>query len=535
MPQTIKTSHGYTSNELQTLIGKEFPDIKPRKFLVDGKWIPEWKPSKYFRSIPMADDDGGADDILFYGPTTNVYHTCATSESNMKRAFLKRMVFGGKCMIHNDHQDNTYNKRLEIRKFLDEVFIPKYITPLKPGLTFESALRDWMDHCKRYTLKKKNALYTLLQEMLKGGYEAKYHGVNDPMGLRVINVFQKSENYPEVKEPRAISACSQECKALLGGFLHAIDKHAIATTPFFVKGMNPWTIDEKVKQMSSRWSLYMGSDYSSYEGSQDYQWVNLIEKRIYEEWLKNYPEVWNYLKQIYEEGHDIYYKKRYFGHINGKRMSGDVQTSIGNGISNAVIWSYVSYKMNIPIEFLVEGDDAFICSDSPLDVNIVRDLGFDCKIDGPSFNYEDICFLSRYKWQGNVFGNIPKIIDKIGVVKSRHFTKRFKDGSNRSMREIEDYAYTKAYCFLFMYTGTPIIDPLCRAIMRLSNGHFNIGLMEDHYFERLGDNFKIKPKPIKMCVRRRVAELWPQFPVAYQLELEAQLNNLDNYNCLIEF
>lgn len=539
-PTSVKMSHGYTSNQIHQLIGSEFPNVEDRNFysLALNKVVPEWSPSNYYKSISFTDDEGGQDDVLFYGPNTGVYHTCAISESNMKRAFHKRMLYGGKQHIINPviktiDDDMCFQKRLDIQKYLTDIFIPEYITPLPPGHDFRTALRDWMTHCDRYTVKKKQQLYDLLEQILSGSYEAPYHGRGDPLGLRVINMFQKCENYESIKEPRAISACSESLKAYIGGFIHLVDKHAINTTPFFVKGMNPQQVDRRRRLMSQKWSLFMGSDYSSYEGSQDYQWINMIEKEIYKVWLANYPEVYKILADLYENGHDIYWKKRYFGHLMGKRMSGDVQTSIGNGICNAVIWKYVSYITNTPIELLVEGDDAFICSDAELDVRIVNDLGFDCKIDGPTTNYEEICFLSRYSINGHAFGNIPKVLDKIGVVKSMHMVKQFKRGSKRSLKEIRDYAYTKAYCYMVMYAGTPIIDPLCRSIMRNSGGHFNILLMEDYYVQRLGSKCKWQDVPIYDDVRKRVSEIWPQFTVSYQHRVEEEIQSQEDLCYLI--
>lgn len=550
--------------------------------------VKEWEPSKYFESIPLADDDTGRnDDVLFYGPNTGQYHSCANSESNMKRAWIKRMLYCGNmglastivtgyyksfkievedgdeeaaCYLYDlnelDFQElertgklgrgvklhiyrglvsTAYTHRMEIYSYLVNVFIPQYVTPIEGGISHKEALELWICNQKRFTVKVKDAMRSLLNQMLTGTYEAPYHGKDDPMGLRVINIFQKTENYPEVKEPRAISACSTECKVYLGGYYHMCDKHAIKTCPFFVKGLTPSQIDAKKADLASRYSVFMGSDYSSYEGSQDYVWSNLIEKTIYMEWFKNYPEVQKHVRDIYEKGHDIYYRKRFFGHLNGKRMSGDVQTSIGNGICNALIWSYVAHKSGCPVEFLVEGDDAFICSDAPLDVSHVHDLGFDCTIDGPSFNPDDICFLSRYSINGQYFGNIPKILDKVGVVKSTHFAECFLRNSKRSVQELNDYAYTKAYCYQYMYTGTPILDELCDTIMRLFPGSVHLELMPKYFEGRLVGMMrgKILKKPITMEVRRRVAELWPQYSIEVQLQLEEEFRRCTTQTFLI--
>lgn len=546
-------------NELETLVSDHdtFIRVKSKKHLTEitvdsliyDKPVLEWEPSARYRSIPLIDDDEGTNnDVLNYGPHTGQYHTCCNSESNMKRAWHKRMLYGGKqsygsAVLSLNSVDNfTLNKqhvkiprlivtcpaiqaRLGIYRFLIDKFIPEYITPLEGGLDHITALENWIGPLKRYTLKTKEKMRNLLVKMMRGDYEASYHGQDDPMGLRVINIFQKCENYPEIKEPRAISACSEEAKCYLGGYLHAIDKHAIKTCPFFVKGLNSYAIDNKKTNLARRWSLFMGSDYSSYEGSQDYCWINMIEKTIYLKWLENYPEIQQHISEIYEKGHDIYYRKTFWGHLRGKRMSGDVQTSIGNGICNALIWKYVSYVSNVPIELLVEGDDAFICSDAELDVSIVHRLGFDCKIDGPSTNPDDICFLSRYMIDGNPFADIPKVMDKIGVVKSSHFAKCYKRNTNRSLREINDYAYTKAYCYLFMYSGCPVVDPACRAIMRCTQGRFRLELMDDYFAQRFeGLTLRIPNRPILDCVRKKVAELWPQYSLNSQYELERDFN-----------
>lgn len=499
--------------------------------------VNEWNPSKYFNEIPLIDDDKGLADIVVYGPTTGQFITVANSESNFKRGLIKRMIYGGNRQLLGHEIDNpeTISNRMEFFKWIKEIFIPTYISPLKPGYTFESSLEIWLKHCERYTIKTKENLRHLQRLILNGDYEAKYHGPNDVMGLSVINCFIKSENYTDVKEPRVISSCSQELKALLGGFYHLIDKHLINTTPFFVKGMNPHKITSKMEEMSKRWSCFMGSDYSSYEGSQDYDWLINVELQVYKMLLANYPEVYKFIESIYIGGHDLYYKKRYIGHLFGKRMSGDMQTSIGNGITNAAIWLYTAYKHNQGIEFLVEGDDAFLCSDSPLDVSIVNHLGFDCKIEGPSVNWEDIMFLSMQHYRGHSFANIYKILDKIGVVKSVHFAKCQNSLSKRQAAKLTDYMFTKAYCFLFMFPDTPIISTILSRICELCPGHFKIELMEDYYYTRIGKviDVELYQEP-SLEVRQRVQELYPLLPIKVQLRLEHEVKECSNLQFLIK-
>lgn len=523
---------GFSSAEIDERIGDKFPIIQNREFLKyeNGQLtkvvINEWTPTNYFNSIPMVDDDKGKCDIVMYGPSTGQYIACAITESNLKRAFLKRMVYGGNKQLsgYTLHNHLSYDSRLDFFTWFNNIFLEEYITPLEPGWTFETALSTWLDHSKRYTLKTKESLINLQKRMLSPGYEAKFHGKNDPLGLQTINIFQKCENYPDIKEARAISPCSQEVKALLGGFIHLCDEHLIKTTNFFVKTMNPYKIQKKMREIASRWSCFMGSDYSSYEGSQDYDWLNNVELKLYKKLFANYPEVYDYFRLPYENGHYFYYKHRKIGHLYGKRMSGDMQTSIGNGITNASIWLYTAFKHNQGIEFLVEGDDAFLCSDSPLDTTIVNSLGFDCKIDGPSHNYQDIMFLSMICVDKYSYANFYKILDKIGVVKSLYFSQAAS--SNRQSKKLEDYLYTKAYCFLYMYPCTPILSTILSRMCELSHGHFNINLMEDYYYTRIGDSAKVELyQDIPEIVRIDFANRYPNFPIQKQKLLEKEFRS----------
>jgi hypothetical protein len=91
-----------------------------------------------------------------------------------------------------------------------------------------------------------------------------------------------------------------------------------------------------------------------------------------------------------------------------------------------------------------------------------------------------------------------------------------------------------------MFEGSPIIDPLCRHIMRHCNGKFNINLMEDYYYTRLGNHIKLKVPieldfPIKNSIRQRVEELWPQFDLSWQHKFENELKNLNTISFMINY
>lgn len=513
-------SRGYTSYELSQLIGV-LPDVTNREY----NGIPEWKPSKYFDSIEIADEDiGRSEDVLFYGIHTPQYHTVCNTPTNMKRGLIKRLLYGGKMHLKEFGQSDLRKEYFSwSKKWIEENF-----TPLEAGYTFESALEAWLAHSERYTLKTKDKLRKIQKLILSGRYESKLHGKGDPLGLKTVKIFIKNENYPEVKEPRIISPCSEELKALIGGFFHVLEEHLIHSTPFFVKTLNRGKIIKKINLLASRHSCFMGSDFSSFEGSQDIEIQINFEREFFRYMFQSYPEVTKYIDMLYT-GRNLYYRDTYLGTIYGKRMSGDMHTSIGNSILNASLWNFCAYKTSSDLELLVEGDDAFLCSDEPLDVNIIRELGFDCKLEGPSTNPDDITFLSMFRTNGKLFGNVPKILDKIGVVKSSYMASLCR--SNRKDKTLRDYAFTKAYCFFVMFQGTPIVEACCRKIMKEIDGHIDMTLMPDYFSIKFGDLKPIAYVPIYDEVRKAVAE---KFGISVQLQLELEEQILNAEGCSFE-
>lgn len=510
----------------------KLPAIQPRQWhFYKGKFVPEhtkhdetiseFTTSRYFDEIPIDTDETGKPDILFYGPNTGTYHSCAITEANMKRALVKRVLYGGNKRLS---ADDCYYKRLDAIKFLHEQFLPQF-EPLPRILEPDEMFEDYVVNSKQINQAKRALYEKTYHEISQPDYIAKIHAKDDPKGFRTIGCFQKTENYEEMKEPRAICACSTENKVFFAGIINQLQHYISKKYKFMVKTLTTDQILQRKREMSERWSCFCGSDFSSFEGSQDYIWQRYIELPIFEHLMQNYPEILAEFRKCYLNGHEICYKKRRMFTLFGKRMSGDLHTSLGNSLCNYFIWSYAAYKSGVDMEIMVEGDDAFIASDSCIDIDIVKDLGFDCKFQGPSENPDDILFLSVYSTNGKRFGNITKILDKIGVVKSQYFTDACFIDSNRRMKELNDYIYTKCYCYQVMYKGTPILDPLLDHMMTMYPGKYNPALIDENFRQRMGENIKIPNRPIYDEVREAVSQIWPQFDIEYQHAIEDEIRN----------
>lgn len=527
----IHVETGYSAQQLQQCM-PSLPEMKPRKWRFNkGKFVMkgqpydekviEFKTSQYFNNIDIDTDESGKPDILFYGPNTGTYHSCAITEANMKRALVKRVLYGGNQRLSDA---DCYLKRVDAIKFLHEQFLPQF-EPLPRILEPEEMFEDYVVNSKQINTAKREMYRKYYADIQNPQYVATVHANDDPKGIRTIGCFQKTENYEEMKEPRAICACSTENKVMFAGIINQLQHYISKKHNFMVKTLTTDQILKRKSEMAQRWSCFCGSDFSSFEGSQDYIWQRYIELPIFEHLMRNYPEILHEFRKCYLNGHEVYYKKRRMFTLFGKRMSGDLHTSLGNSLTNYFIWSYAAYKSGVDMEIMVEGDDAFIASDSCIDINIVKDLGFDCKFQGPSMNPDDILFLSVYSTNGKRFGNITKILDKIGVVKSQHFTDAVFINSNRRMKELNDYIYTKCYCYQVMYKGTPILDPLLDKMMEMYPGKYNPALIDENFRQRMGENIKIPNRPIYPEVREAVSQIWPQFDIEYQLAIEDEIKH----------
>lgn len=197
----------------------------------------------------------------------------------------------------------------------------------------------------------------------------------------------KREAYPEYKQARTINSRCDEFKAWSGPIFKSIEKQVYAVNntngqPFFVKHMtNPERVS-RILAMSQPGRKYYATDYTSFESHFTPQIMESIEMVLYEHALRKYP---GYYKRI----HDVLCGPNHISNrmgmkmtIRGRRMSGDMNTSLGNGFSNLMLALYLA-KVNKSTYFdgVFEGDDALFTTNSRVIASDYADLGFTIKIE----------------------------------------------------------------------------------------------------------------------------------------------------------
>lgn len=196
------------------------------------------------------------------------------------------------------------------------------------------------------------------------------------------DVFIKNEVYPNAKYPRAIQNTQPVLKAIQALNLWLYNKQFFSL-PYFPKHLDHKGRVQRMKQISRKY--FYGTDFTSFESS-ICRGAQKLERKYFN--LMMPPEVEHIDSKLAS------------GLIPSVRMSGDYQTSLGNSI--------VNYSLNATFldqaigaghwDILVEGDDAFVTTDFPVDCEqwqqFMSRLGFVLKVTtGPTAGSIGFCEL----------------------------------------------------------------------------------------------------------------------------------------------
>ena len=208
-----------------------------------------------------------------------------------------------------------------------------------------------------------------------------------------VEAFIKEEYYPEFKNPRAILARGDLAKAILGPAFDQLN-HLFFTLPETVKKLPASTRPKYIMERCSG-PYYYVTDHTAFECSATAEIQRHLEMRIYKTLLG--VDMHEYL--------DVLLETQYVKCGNGtakvpaSRFSGEMNTSLGNSITNYVFIKMIMDRFDITGNFFIEGDDGLLCFEQQLDVtavaNFARENGFNLKIDEVA-TPGDAGFLSTY-------------------------------------------------------------------------------------------------------------------------------------------
>lgn len=403
----------------------------------------------------------------------------------------------------------------EFCEFVDS-WIEENIEPISADA--DTSVEAWLAKCP-YTLARKEQLLHKYREVLD---------VNDPSYAKVKS-FMKDETYPEYKHARAINSRSDHFKAITGPLFRLIDE-ALFQRPEFVKKISmvdrpDWILDELLMEGAQ----YGATDFTAYEAHFKERLMDATEFKLYEKLTSLLVDSvwWMPLVRRVLAGENLCVFKWCTIKIKGRRMSGEMCTSSGNGFTNLMLSLFLHHKMgNKAVKIKVEGDDALhrFIGTFPTE-ELIKKLGLKLKL-------EVVDDITSASFCGMVFDSTDKKIVTEPVSELVAFgwtTQRYLYSSKKRQMEL---LRAKSMSMCYQYQGCPILNALGRYGIRVTHGYRARAPITNQYDQHLYDESLeyIKSKGIPSVEpginTRMLVERLYHIPVQAQIEYEKYLDSL---------
>lgn len=316
---------------------------------------------------------------------------------------------------------------------------------------------EWLD-CTDYSEARKSELLKVWKSHSK---------LPRRKTLRKVKSFIKDETYPTMKYPRLINSRVDIAKCLFGPLCHAVSKRLFAL-PQFIKTVpvsdRPRVIRDTIFKEGEE---AHSTDYTSFEAHFVKERMKLTTKILFDHMTS---KCGSYIRGVSDlmfetlSGQNHIVNKLVSFLISAKRCSGEMDTSLSNGFTNAMNIEYLAFLNGCSVVYFVEGDDGIArfspSSRAPTNEQYVQ-LGYNIKIIkntdlaelsfcGQVYDMDDLTVVTDIKEQLARFG----------------FTNKKYVGSSR--KTLMQLLRAKGFSLLYQYNGCPILAHLGSRILYLT-------------------------------------------------------------------
>jgi len=417
-------------------------------------------------------------------------------------------------------------------------FCKKYLIPLSPDTDF--SIETWLSQTGYPRWRKIQLLEAY--EKLRGTYldVDKTRKKNGSGSNYRVDGFTKDEHYADWKPARAIHARVDAAKVLTGPIFKAIENE-VFKLKYFIKKVPKADRPAYIKEwMYEPASLYMATDYARFESHFTKDMMDAIEKVMYKYMTAKIPMremFWFFLDNILCGSNRIVYK--FFRLvIEATRMSGEMNTSLGNGFANLILLLYVmvqaGYKLD-EIRAIIEGDDGLtrVDKDKLITAAMFFDLGFTIELD----IYE---FLNEASFCGNIFDvedlviitDVLKSVSKLGWTRALY--------QNASRKKMMGLLRSKALSMLYEYTGCPVLQCLAMRLLTLTEGvrakNHSENLYEREKYHEMMTDIRRNGLPFRLVPihTRLLVEKLFSISIEIQLAVEAKIEETVLGECFLD-
>lgn len=396
-----------------------------------------------------------------------------------------------------------------LSEFVDE-WMSKNLTPLDPAT--DISLETW--------LKQTN-----YDETRKGQLRDAYSKRIGRKPNVTVKSFVKDEMYMDVKHSRGIFARHDEFKTAVGPVFKCIEQALFSgpkTSKYFIKKIpSPDRPAFVMNRLFNKGSQTMATDYTAFESHFVAKLMEAVEFRLYRYMTQtlhcpDFKRYFPYIKSLNSVSF-----KNFTALVMATRMSGEMNTSLGNSFVNLMVYLYL-HRNNTNVDCLVEGDDCLGVFDGECPTSEdYEKLGLTVKIERPtSINTASFC--------GQVFSSdLTTLTDPLKfIVKFNWSSSKYLFSSDKKLSEL---AKAKAMSALYSYPRCPIVTAFAKYVYRTSGEYWRIDSSasnwEKNRLKTLLRDFKLPTEPVSEESRIIVRDLWG-FTPAQQVKIEEFFDNL---------
>lgn len=260
--------------------------------------------------------------------------------------------------------------RAELRRMKSFVIdFVKEFTPIPSDA--DISVETWLSQCNSYSQRRKDELLQVWNESSRA-IQLKRDLVNKN--------FMKDETYTDkYKHARGINSRTDVFKCFTGPFFKLMETE-VYKHPAFIKHVPQRLRPKYIVDMLGKYpGPWMETDYSQFEKHFVPDVLHSIEFVLYRHMLRNFPSVFSVISRALA-GMNKCMNPFFTLKVRGRRMSGDMCTSLGNGFTNLMLAKYIAYSKGGEIEGVVEGDDGLFFASVPMDSADFLRLGWTIKM-----------------------------------------------------------------------------------------------------------------------------------------------------------
>jgi len=189
----------------------------------------------------------------------------------------------------------------------------------------------------------------------------------------------KDETYMAYKDARGINSRTDAFKVYCGPYFKLMESEVYKDRAF-IKHVPVRERPQYIFDMLGHFGgVYYETDYTTFEALFEPIVMESIEMVLYKHMLVNFPDVYAEIHDTLCGTNKCKYK-HFIVKLKGKRMSGEMCTSLGNGFSNLMLAEFIAYEQGHALTGVVEGDDGLFSTRARFTAEAFTELGFNIKI-----------------------------------------------------------------------------------------------------------------------------------------------------------